>query len=80
MEDRVDVRAVEVPLLDEVEEIVLLLVVDEMQPAQVLVVLAVRKVVDDEDVLVPARVQRVDEIAADKAGTARDDNHEFATS
>ena len=80
VEDCVDVRAVEVALLDEVEEVVLLLVVNEMQSAQVLVVLAVCKIVDDEDVLVPALIQCMDEIAADKAGTTGNDNHEFAPS
>ena len=80
MEDRVDVRTVKVPLLDEVEKVVLLLIVDEVQAAQVLVVRTVPEVIDDENILVPACVERVDEIAADKAGTACDDNHPFAPS
>ena len=68
VKDGVDVRPIEIALLDELEEVVLLLVVDEVQPAQILVVLTVLQVVDDEDILMSALIQRMDEVAADEAG------------
>ena len=80
MKDRVDIRAVEIPLFDEMEEVVLLLVVNEMQAAQVLVVLAVLQIVNDQDVPVPALVKCMDEVAADKAGAAGDDDNTAAPS
>ena len=62
------------------QKIIRLLVVDEVQSAQILVVLAVLQIVDDEDVLVSTLIERMDEIAADKAGPAGDDDHSFAPS
>ena len=80
MKDRIDVRTVEIPLLHEMEEVILLLVVDEVQPAQVLVVLTVLQIVDNENVLMSALIERMNEITANKTGTAGNDNHPFAPS
>ena len=62
------------------EEVILLLVVDEVQPAQVLVVLTVLQIVDNENVLMPTLIECMDEIAANKSGTSGNDNHPFAPS
>lgn len=75
VEDGVDVRAVEVVILDALKEVVLVLVVDELQAAEVLVVLAVLEVVDDQDVRAAATVEFFDDIAADETGTTCYDNH-----
>ena len=80
MKDRVDVRPIEVPILHEAQKVILLLIVDEVQPAQILVVLAVPEIIDNENVLVSAQIECVDEIAADKTGTTGNDNHPFAPS
>ena len=75
VEDGVDVRAVEVVILDALKEVVLVLVVDELQAAEVLVVLAVLEVVDDQDVRAAAAVEFFDDVAADETGTTCYDNH-----
>ena len=75
VEDGVDVRAVEVVILDALKEVVLVLVVDELQAAEVLVVLAILEVVDDQDVRATAAVEFFDDIAADETGTTCYDNH-----
>lgn len=75
VEDGVDVRAVEVVVLDALKEVVLVLVVDELQAAEVLVVLAVLEVVDDQDVRAAAAVEFFDDVAADETGTTCYDNH-----
>ena len=76
MEDGVDVRAIEVIVLDGLKEIILVLVVDELQAAQVLVVRAVLEVIDNEDIRAATAVKFLDDVAADKTGTTRYDNHE----
>lgn len=75
VEDCVDVRAVEVVVLDALKEVVLVLVVNELQAAEVLVVLAVLEVVDDQDVRAAAAVEFFDDVAADETGTTCYDNH-----
>lgn len=76
MENGVDVRAVEVIVLNSLKEIILVLVVNELQAAQVLVVRTVLEVVNNEDVCAAAAVEFFDDVAADKAGTTCYDNHE----
>ena len=75
MEDGFDVRAVEVVILDALKEVVLVLVVDELQAAEVLVVLTILEVVDDQDVRAAAAVEFFDDVAADETGTTCYDNH-----
>lgn len=75
MEDRVDIRAVEVVILDGLKEVILVLVVNELQAAQVLVVLSILEVVDDQDVRTATTVEFLDDVAADETGTTRYNNH-----
>ena len=75
MEDGINVRTVEVVVLDALKEVVLVLVVDELQAAEVLVVLAILEVVDDQDVRAAAAVEFFDDVAADETGTTCYDNH-----
>ena len=75
MEDGIDIRAVEIIVLDGLKEVILVLVVNELQAAQILVILAILEVVDDQDIRTPAAIEFFDDIAADEAGTTRYDNH-----
>lgn len=75
MENNVDVSAVEAVALDGFEKIVLVLVVEEFEPAKVFVVEAVFQVVNDQDVAASLTVQCFDNVAADESGTTCDNNH-----
>ena len=72
----VDVAAAEFVVFDALQKVVLVPIVDEVQTAQVLVILAVLEVIDDEDVVPALAVQLLDDVAADESSATCDDDHE----
>ena len=74
MEYSIDVRAVEVIVLNTLQEVILMLVVDELKTTQVLVILPVLQIIHDQDVCTTTAIKFFDDITADKTGTACYDN------
>ncbi len=73
MEDRVDLP--EAAPLQARQEIVLVEVVGDVAADEIHELPAVRHVVDDDHVVVPATVQLADDVAANEAGAAGDYDH-----
>ena len=75
MEYRINVRAVKIIVFNALQKIVLVLVVNEFQAAQVLVVLPVLQVIYHQYIRPPTAIEFLHQIAADKSGTASYNNH-----
>ncbi len=57
------------------QEFVLVEIVGDLQIGEVGDLVAVGEVVDDEDVVMTFGIERGDDVGADHAGAARDDDH-----
>ena len=62
--------------LDAGQKIVLVEIVGNAEIGEIGDLVAVGQVVDDQDVVMPFGIERGDDVGADHAGAARDDDHE----
>ena len=75
MKDRLDMRNSQFPLVERAPELPLVHIVHKPGAAQVEVLSRIGKIIDDKDVGNTMQIQLMDQIAADKSRTARNDIH-----
>ena len=79
MEYRIDIRPIEVIVLDALQEIILMLIVNEFQASEIFIVLPVLQIIHDQDVRTSAAIQFLYDVAADESGTTCYNNHDISS-
>ena len=80
MKDGIDIRTIKSIILNALQEIILVLIIDELQPPEIFIVLSILEIVDNQDVAASLTIEFLYDIAADETGTPCNNDHDFISS